>query len=612
MSVRHTRRLSAACLIAMPAVLAIVSVSVFGTVPTTLNDFHMPGTQPGGLQSFMIEVQNCEFCHGGYDEAQEPYTRWAASLMGQAARDPVFFACLSIANQDAAFVGDLCLRCHTPVGFLEGRTVPTDGSALFDKDLEGVTCSTCHRMLDPVYDPGVSPAVDQSILAGLAEVNPNPHSGQYVIDPLDRRRGPFELDPNFYFHAYEQSPFHRESLLCGTCHDVSNPAFSKQPDGTYALNALDEPHPTHNKYDEFPVERTFSEWLMSAFAQGPIEMGGRFGGNITAVGTCQDCHMPKTSGVACLPDLGVGIYRTNLPQHNFNGANTWVIPAIRSIYPDYKTGLNQDSVAAAGARTVQMLQAASDMELTQHGHEVNLRIINQSGHKLPTGYPEGRRMWLNVKFFDSQNQLVSERGAYDFNTAVLTGGDTKVYETRLGLDAAVAAATGLPEGESFHFVLNNLRLFDNRIPPRGFANAAFAAVQADPVGYSYADGQFWDDTRYPIPFGACRAEARLYYQTTSKEYIEFLRDANTTDGNGQLAYDKWVEFGKSAPVELDLGTIQLAIPGDLDGDSDVDLGDLTLLLSAFGISTGGDINGDGVTDVADLALLLAYFGSVCQ
>lgn len=54
-----------------------------------------------------------------------------------------------------------------------------------------------------------------------------------------------------------------------------------------------------------------------------------------------------------------------------------------------------------------------------------------------------------------------------------------------------------------------------------------------------------------------------------------------------------------------------AIPGDLDGDGDVDLADLALLLSDFGCSApacAGDINGDGVTDLQDLATLLAHFG----
>ena len=70
-------------------------------------------------------------------------------MMGQAMRDPIFFAAMDIANQDVAFAGDLCLRCHTPGGWLAGRSEPTDGSALIDIDFPGVDCNFCHRMVDP-------------------------------------------------------------------------------------------------------------------------------------------------------------------------------------------------------------------------------------------------------------------------------------------------------------------------------------------------------------------------------------------------------------------------------------------------------------------------------
>ena len=56
----------------------------------------------------------------------------------------------------------------------------------------------------------------------------------------------------------------------------------------------------------------------------------------------------------------------------------------------------------------------------------------------------------------------------------------------------------------------------------------------------------------------------------------------------------------------------LPLPGDYDGDGDVDLSDLAFLLSDYGCDTGdcpGDIDGDGDTDLADLALLLSYYGT---
>ncbi len=290
-----------------------------GPLPTTIEDFFGPGTQPDTLVQPMESAQSCRFCHGDYDEANEPFTRWAASMMGQAARDPIFYACLAIANQDAAFAGDMCLRCHTPEGWLNGRSTPPDGSALIGQDLHGVSCSTCHRMVDPYYVKG-NPPEDLEVLALIDDLPVHEHSGQYVIDHLDRRRGPFELDEKFNWHPWLESQYHQSANMCATCHDVSNPVFTAQGDGTYVLNDLDAPHPTHNKYDQFPLERTWSEWSESAFATGPIDLGGRFGGNNPEVSSCQDCHMPDASGVACAPGLG-GQHRDDLPRHNFPVAN---------------------------------------------------------------------------------------------------------------------------------------------------------------------------------------------------------------------------------------------------------------------------------------------------
>lgn len=575
-------------------------------VPTTPNDFLQPGTQPGTISEFVYESSNCSICHGYFNEEHAPWDRWANSLMAQSARDPVFWACLAIANQDVEGVGEFCIRCHSPGAWLEGRATPPDGSAFIAKDFDGVNCHSCHRMVDPAYSPE-NPVEDIVILAELEQIPPDPHNGQYVIDPYDNRRGPRDLG-EFSYHTWLQSPYHRESAYCASCHDVSNPAYTRQPDGTYALGPLDEQHPTHMRTDQFPIERTFSEWAQSAFAQGPIDMGGRFGGNQPLVSSCQDCHMPKTTGTNCIP--GLGQTRNDLPVHAFHGANTWVLRSILALHPGGETGLTPESVTAAEQRNRDMLAAASDVEVSQpYFGDINVRVINYSGHKLPTGYPEGRRMWVNVRFLDHVGGLVDERGAYDYETATLTTGNTKVYEAKLGLDEAVAKLTGLPAGESFHFALNNVWLFDNRIPPMGFTNAAFEAVQAGPVGYVYDDGQHWDDTLYGIPPGAVRAEVRVFHQTSTREYMEFLRDANTTNNAGIIAYEQWVAHGKSLPTEMDFAAFDLAVPGDLNGDGRVDQSDLGMLLSSFGQDGGGDIDGDGDTDQADLGVLLSYFGT---
>lgn len=532
-------------------------------VPATIDDFFVPGTQPGGLSTPLQPSGNCSGCHGNYNPDQEPYEQWAASMMGQAGRDPIFYATLAIANQDVNFGGEACLRCHAPGAWLDGRSTPTNGSALDPSlgDLDGVNCHFCHRMVDPVFT-AENPVEDQSILASLSTPPlEDPHTGGFIIDPEDRRRGPFELQ-NFFFHQWRESPFHRESKMCATCHDVSNPLLELQPDGTWQLGPLGASHPTAQKNDMFPVERTYSEWRLSVYAQDEIETGGRFGGDKTAVATCQDCHMPDTNGTGCNPNLSPPV-RPDLPQHGFAGANSWVIEAIRAQYPDSETGLSAASVTNALNRNRAMLAAAADLEAVVEGNDLRVRITNMIGHKLPTGYGEGRRMWVQVRYFDAADILIDEFGGYNQMTADLDVGSTTVYEIDHGIDTQMSAATGLPTGKSLHFLLNNTVEKDNRIPARGFRSLAYEAVGAQVVGASYAEEQYWSETLYAIPAGAVRSEVRLFHQTTTKEYAEFLRDENVTDTKGTEAYQLWEMFGKSRPVEMGLVDLTLAASGEL-------------------------------------------------
>ena len=53
-----------------------------------------------------------------------------------------------------------------------------------------------------------------------------------------------------------------------------------------------------------------------------------------------------------------------------------------------------------------------------------------------------------------------------------------------------------------------------------------------------------------------------------------------------------------------------ACVADLDGDGDVDAGDLAILLGSWGPNGGhpADFNGDGAVNAADLAVLLGTWG----
>ncbi|HPF15208.1 MAG TPA: hypothetical protein PLJ12_13150, partial [Planctomycetota bacterium] len=286
-----------------------------------------------------------------------------------------------------------------------------------------------------------------------------------------------------------------------------------------------------------------------------------------------------------MPGLG-GVQRPDMPKHEFNGANSWVLRAIDSVWPDFETALTPARLNAAEARTQAILAASADLEAHVEGGDLVVRVTNLSGHKLPTGYAEGRRMWLEVQFENAGGTVISELGGYDPLTAVLDTATTKVYEIKHGLDNYMAGQTGLPAGPSFHFVLNNKILGDNRIPPRGYDSTAFATRGAEAIAASYMEQQHWDETSFPVPPGATQARVRLLHQTTTKEYIEFLRDENVTNTAGQDAWNLWDQFGRSAPVEMGLVQVDLANDPCLE-PVEYGLGKLTSLNGYASLSTLG-------------------------
>jgi hypothetical protein len=136
-------------------------------------------------------------------------------------------------------------------------------------------------------------------------------------------------------------------------------------------------------------------------------------------------------------------------------------------------------------------------------------------------------MWLNVRAFDRLGQLIYESGIYNPISGILQyDQDLKIYEVKQGLTPELANLLELPAGESFHFVLNNTTIKDNRIPPQGVTQNEYDRPGLKPVEATYASGQYWDETSYNLPPETARVYVTLHYQTSSKEYVDFLR------GNG--------------------------------------------------------------------------------
>ena len=132
-----------------------------------------------------------------------------------------------------------------------------------------------------------------------------------------------------------------------------------------------------------------------------------------------------------------------------------------------------------------------------------------------------------------------------------------------------------PAYESFHFVLNNEVVKDNRIPTWGMRYNDAQVRNALPVpddqyGNPGAGGAYehWDEVPLSPPAGAVRGDVNLQYQTTSWEYIQFLHLAN--DGSipfladeGVNMLEAWLNTGMSAPHTMASVAIEVPEPGGL-------------------------------------------------
>ncbi len=366
-------------------------------INSTLLDFQLPGTQPGGLTTPLSDSTACTGCH-----ATHIGDNFNGAMMTNGVRDPLFRAALVISNQDAGFGGELCIRCHSPDAWLNGRShtvgdpASTDGRFINAQDLHGITCTACHRMVPPEPLTGEA-AGDAAVRAALGGGPFMTGNGAYIIDPNDVRRGPFDIAAAP--HSVAQSSLLRSAEICATCHNIDNPLLSFDAGSNeFRLNPMNTAAGVGERL--FPLDRTYSEWALSDFATvdgvtgldypGLKRKNGSQNGPITV---CQDCHMPMVAA----PIAGGGPTRT-VGKHQWVGASTTWQDGIIQVWDGVGADTRFDAAATEANKTLatDFLKLAADLDVTIVGDQIEVKVTNNTGHKLPTGYAEGRRMWLEV------------------------------------------------------------------------------------------------------------------------------------------------------------------------------------------------------------------------
>ncbi len=543
-------------------------------------------TQPGQLQQGLEPANTCSTCHdfltnevdlamGG---SVEPWA-WEGSMMGNSARDPVFWAGVAIASQDQVELGETeeCVRCHSPRAFLDGQADVLALDQLSMDQRAGIECDLCHRMLDD----GETPAGNAQFVLGDAPVG-----------SLIPRFGPWtyaEFGPEPQHPWAQDLEFLPSSRMCGTCHDVSTPR-ERVDDRGVGLGVL------------FNEQRTYSEWLGSDFAEpGPNQR------------SCQDCHMPAipTSTLGCNMFAGAP-HASGGRRHVLVGANVGGMQVAKSLFGDAGTNEVPDwrfdeSIAWAQ----EFVQTAATLEvefpaavdLGEGLLSLPVTITNQTGHKLPTGYSEGRVMWIEVSA-RYQGELVWSSGLWDGQAGTIAeDAQVRRYE---------AIAERWSDGASLHLLLNDHWLVDSRIPPKGLG----LDPETDPIGdryvlqpddtwpnfdaISYAFEPAALDDLTPGQPDTLELEVRLLYWLNTPSYLDFLVETNQTNDAGTRVAEAFDAIGGSLPVVLAEASASVPLTGLLgaqdSGESTETGAETTGGSEITGADEIGETTGPGIGD----------------
>jgi fibronectin type 3 domain-containing protein len=349
-----------------------------------------------------------------------------------------------------------------------------------------------------------------------------------------------------------------------------------------------------------PVQRTYTEWKHSAFGRNEAVPG------VTDT-RCQGCHMPTmkheytdTAPVSLNPDpLVSGWYPYSKDRnigggtafHKFAGGDRDLPQMMKVLYPEvdlevvgaptghdsrifpgmlsdrgpmWDRATRNTEVALRDAVSAQ-ITGAPTLDPATGRWQVRVRVTNHSGHKVPSGFPAGQRMWVSLVVKDATGAVVYQSGHYDpasarlYNDAASTvlaraltpaidsaANAVMVYEKVTGTCTGTGTGTPPTSCTASENLLNDTILFDNRIPPLGYDYAL-----AGPLG-----GAFWtydptsfvpaeDAARYPAdattgfrqnfdevtytfdaPVDAVlTARAEVNYQSHSREYMDHLVSA---------------------------------------------------------------------------------------
>lgn len=457
-----------------------------------------------------------------------PVGTWRASMMSLAARDPFYLAVVSEERQegDAKQVDSTCLRCHAPAGHVE-----TSGALTFEELLtgkspaavlgrDGVTCALCHQIKSDRL--GTETSFTGGFVIGPDRAIYGPHNS-VVTEPMQFF---VNFTPTFASHM-------GRSEVCATCHTVIVKGVVEQA--------------------------TYLEWRSSSLSPGK---------------PCQWCHVPQVDEAQNALSEPISKFpaglaaRTPYGRHEFMGGNAYLLRLVAENEAWVQSGIPAaDLQRAIGAAEAHLRSAAklTAVGVERKGGGASFRIIveNQTGHKLPTGYPS-RRMWLHV-VVRANGKVVFESGALD-RAGRLAGDDDGRVRKHLDVVSSqdrvqVWGATLVDaDDRPTHRALAARRVGrDDRILPAGFAPTGMDVTRTATIGvFSDPDFQPGSDgvgfTLGSVPVDA-EVEVTLLYQTLTRDLIEKIDRGRTP------LTTQFVDMARASPPEpVTMAELRFTIP----------------------------------------------------
>jgi hypothetical protein len=497
-----------------------------------------------------------------------PFDLWQATMMANAARDPLFRAVLAAEMRATPAIADViqnkCLTCHSPMMAYERQAVGELArlESLYRDDtearlaLDGVSCTVCHQITAkglgaPESFSGRFTVTDDRLAFG-------PHADPFAR-PMDNRSGYYPVRAD---HV-------RESRMCASCHTLFTDAHA--PDGTPLGTRL-------------PEQTPYLEWRNSVFSTEGDAPGPE-------AASCQDCHVPTVdederalrTAIARRPDgsdFPPVVDRAPYGRHVFIGGNT-LIPAILR---DHADELNPLAPPQAFDRiielTTEQLAQRTGRLAIEHARRTDgavsfaVRVENLTGHKFPTGYPS-RRAWLRVQVLDEAGNLLAVSGDYDAGGRLVDGGGRPLPSETVGgpIQPHHVEITGSDQVQVYEAIMADgdgeptMRLMrgatylkDNRLLPRGWRADHPDAEHTRPAGVdgdeAFTDGT--DTVRFRLPVagaaGLVTVKAELLYQTLS---ARFASELFTFDAPEVHAFRRYFESADRAPVTVAIAEVKV-------------------------------------------------------